>query len=74
MGLSLAWPYETAGGVKKAFIKVGEGLFVGPVGEKVVADLVVADITLRTLTLKNASSQTNILQFNVPKEIETPAP
>ncbi len=66
--------YETAGGDKKAFVKVGEGLFVGPVGAKVVADLVVADIGLRTLTLKNAASQTNILQFNVVKEIEVPAP
>ena len=65
--------YETAGGDKKAFVKVGEGLFVGPVGAKVVADLVVADIALRTLTLKNAASQTNILQFNVQKEIEVPA-
>ena len=66
--------YETAGGDKKAFVKVGEGFFVGPVGAKVVADLVVADIALRTLTLKNAASQTNILHFNVVKEIEVPAP
>jgi len=66
--------YQTAGGEKKAFVKVGEGLFVGPVGAKVVADLVVADIALRTLTLKNAASQTNILQFNVQKEIEIPVP
>jgi hypothetical protein len=63
-----------AGGGKRAFVKVGEGLFVGPVGAKVVADLVVSDIALRTLTLKNAASQTNILQFNVVKEIEVPAP
>ena len=66
--------YQTAAGEKKAFVKVGDGLFVGPVGAKVVADLVVADIALRTLTLKNAASQTNILQFNVQKEIEVPAP
>ncbi len=66
--------YESASGEKRAFIKVGEGVIVGPVGAKVVADLVVADIALRTLTLKNAASQTNILQFNVTKEVEVPAP
>jgi len=66
--------YETASGEKKAFIKVGDGLFVGSVGAKVVADVVLSDITLRTLTLKNGASQTNILQFNVVKEIEVPAP
>lgn len=64
--------YQSAAGEKKAFIKVGDELFVGPVGSNVVADLVVADIALRTLILKNAASQTNLLQFNVPKEIEVP--
>ncbi len=64
--------YQAAAGEKKAFVKVGDGLFVGPVGSNVVADLVVADIALRTLILKNAASQTNLLQFNVPKEIEVP--
>jgi hypothetical protein len=64
--------YQTAAGEKKAFIKVGNGLFVGPVGSNVVADLVVADIAIRTLILKNAASQTNLLQFNVSKEIEVP--
>ncbi|MBI3851097.1 MAG: hypothetical protein HY298_12595 [Verrucomicrobia bacterium] len=64
--------YQTAGGEKKAFVKVGDTLFVGPVGSNVVADLAVVDIALRTLTLKNAASQTNLLQFNVPKEVEVP--
>ena len=66
--------YQTAGGKKKAFVKVGDGLFVGPVGAKVAADLVVAEITVRTLILKNASSQTNILEFNVKKDVEVPSP
>lgn len=66
--------YQTAAGEKKAFVKVGDGLVVGTVGAKVVADWAVADIALRTLTLKNASSQTNILEFNLPKEIEVPNP
>ena len=66
--------YQTAAGEKKAFVKVGDGLVVGTVGAKVMADWAVADIALRTLTLKNAGSQTNILEFNVPKEIEVPNP
>ncbi len=64
--------YETAAGMKKAFVKVGDSLFVGSVGSNVVADLVVADIALGALILKNVASQTNLLQFNVPKEIEVP--
>ena len=64
--------YETAAGEKKAFVKVGDGLFVGSVGSNVVADLVVGEISLRSLLLKNAAAQTNLLQFNVPKEIEVP--
>ena len=64
--------YQTADGVKKAFIKVGEELVVGALGAKVVADWAVAEIALRTLTLKDAASQTNILEFSVAKEIEVP--
>ena len=59
-------------GDRRAFIRVGDGLFFGPVGSNVVADFVVSDIALRALILKNAASQTNLLQFNVPKEIEVP--
>lgn len=66
--------YQTAAGEKKAFVKVGDGLVVGTVGAKVVADWAVAEIALRTLILKNTASQTNILNFNVPKEIEIPNP
>lgn len=66
--------YETASGEKKAFIKVGDGLKVGAAGLNVVADWAVAEITLRTLTLKSAANQTNLLEFNVPKEIEVPNP
>jgi hypothetical protein len=63
---------QSSDGIKRAFIKVGDGLFFGPVGSNVVADFVVSEIALHTLTLKNAGSQTNILQFNVPKEVEVP--
>lgn len=66
--------YQSAGGEKKAFIKVGEGMVAGVVGAKVVADWSVAEIALRTLILKNPASQTNLLEFNVPKEIEIPNP
>lgn len=66
--------YETAGGEKKAFVKVGDSLVVGATGAKIVADWSAVEIALRTLTLKNEASQTNILEFNVPKEIEIPNP
>ncbi len=64
--------YETAAGVKKAFIKVDQQLVVGDLGAKVVADWVVDAIDRRTLTLKNAASETNMFQFNVAKEVEIP--
>jgi hypothetical protein len=65
--------YRTAEGEKRAFVMVGDRLFVGPVGSNVVADLVVADISLQSLTLRNASTQTNTLDFNIGKELEIPA-
>lgn len=64
--------YETAAGDKKAFVKVDQQLVVGNIGTKVVADWTVDTIDRRTLTLKNAVSETNIFQFNVPKEVEIP--
>lgn len=63
--------YRNAEGQKRAFVKIGDRLFVGPVGSNVVADLSVVDISLRTLTLRNAA-QTNTLEFNTRKELEIP--
>lgn len=66
--------YQTSGGEKKAFVKVGNDLVVGSVGAKVFADWTIADIALRTLTLKNAAAQTNVLEFDVSKEFDLPKP
>lgn len=66
--------YQTAAGEKKAFVKVGDKTVVGSVGAKIVSDWTVAEIALRTLILKNAAAQTNLLEFNMPKEIEVPNP
>src|SRR5688572_29247776 len=63
---------ETAAGERRAFIRTGDTLFVGPVGSKVLADLVVAEITTRTLTLTNSAATTNVLEFNARKELEVP--
>jgi hypothetical protein len=63
---------ETAAGERRAFIRTGDTLFVGPIGSKVLADLVVLEITTRTLTLTNSTSTTNVLEFNARKELEVP--
>jgi hypothetical protein len=63
--------FQTAGGEKRAYVRVGENLFVGPAGSNVVADLTVTDIALRTLTLRSPA-QTNVLDFQVQKPVEVP--
>jgi hypothetical protein len=65
---------ETDAGPRRAFVQVGETLFVGPAGSNVVADLAVAAIDLRTLVLTNRAAQTNQLEFNVRKPVEVPLP
>jgi hypothetical protein len=65
--------FQTAAGQRRAYVRAGETLFVGPVGSNVVADLTVTDIALRTLTLKSAT-QTNVLEFQVLKQLEVPVP
>ena len=66
--------YVVGNSPKHAFVRVGDGLFVGPAGAKVVANLFVADIQQQSLTLTNAAGQTNVLLFNMKKEFEVPAP
>jgi len=66
--------FETPVGGRHAFVKVGDGLVVGPAGTKVVADLMVKEMNLRTLTMTNQSAQTNLLEFNQKKTIEVPMP
>ena len=66
--------YETAAGLRKAFVKVGDGQFVGSLSNQVIGDLVVLEITHRSLSLKNAAGQTNVLPFNARTTVEIPAP
>jgi hypothetical protein len=65
--------YQNAGGLKQAFVKVGDKVSIGAVGAKITGDLAVAEISNRLLTLKNSASQTNVLEFNKKKEVEIPA-
>jgi hypothetical protein len=65
---------KTAAGEKRAYVRVGETLFIGPVTSNVVADLAVAEISLRTLVLTNRAAQTNVLEFKTLKQVEVPAP
>jgi hypothetical protein len=65
---------QTASGEKRAYVKVGETNFIGPVTSNVVADLAVAEIGLRTLLLTNRAAQTNLLEFRILKTVEVPVP
>jgi len=63
---------KTAAGEKRAYVRVDETLFIGPVTSNVVADLAVAEISLRTLVLTNRAAQTNVLEFKTLKQVEVP--
>ncbi len=56
----------------RAFILVDTNMVVLAPGAKVVADHAVKSLALRTLILTNASGQTNVLEFGVPKHLEVP--
>ena len=66
--------YEAGDSPRHAFVKVGDNLFVGPAGARIVANLFIAEISRDWLTLTNAAAQTNTLRFNAKKEFEVPAP
>ena len=63
---------ESASGLQQAFVKVGDALVIGTNGSTIVADFAIANFNLKSLTLRNGT-RTNVLDFNVPKEIEVPA-
>lgn len=63
---------QSAGGERRAFLRVDNDTRIAPLGVAVVADLAVADMDRRTLTLTNSSSVTNLLLFNVSKAVEVP--
>ena len=65
--------FASADGLRRAFVKVGDALLVGTNGTKVVADHAIAAIELRSVLLTNAAGATNLLLFNVKKEVEVPA-
>lgn len=73
MKISLTYQgfFETAEGVQLAFVKVAEKQVIGTNGAAVTADYVIAGFDLKTITVRNAT-QTNVLKFNTPTELEVP--
>jgi hypothetical protein len=65
---------ESTAGQRRAFLLLDNDTKVGALGGAVVGDLSVAEMTLRTLTLTNSAAETNLLEFNVSKTVEVPAP
>ena len=63
--------FETADGLKLAYVKVADRQVIGTNGAPVVSDYVIAGFDLKTITIRNAT-QTNLLNFNIPTEIEVP--
>ena len=63
--------FETADGLKLAFVKLADSQVIGTNGAPVVVDYVIAEFDLKTITIRNAT-RTNVLNFNIPTEIEVP--
>ena len=63
--------FETADGLNLAFVKVADRQVIGTNGAPVASDYVIAGFDLKTITIRNAT-QTNLLNFNIPTEIEVP--
>ncbi len=66
--------YETAAGGKKAFVVVNGKLSVLGPGATITHDWTVANIAVKDVTITNRALQTNTLKFNIPAELEVPAP
>jgi len=62
---------ESAAGEKRAYVRVGDQVFIGPVGSNVVANLAVVEIARNQLTLVSPT-QTNTLAFQAQKQVEVP--
>ena len=73
MKLSLTYQgfFETAEGLKLAYVKVADRQVIATNGAQVSSDYVIAGFDLKTITIRNAT-QTNTLNFNTPTEIEVP--
>lgn len=63
--------FEAADGLKLAFVKVADKQVVVTNGAPVSSNYVIAGFDLKTLTVRSAT-QTNMLNFNTPTELEVP--
>ncbi len=64
--------YTSDGSKKQVIVKLADAHLVTPLGAKVTANLFATEATAMSLTLTNSTSQTNLLQLNVKKELEVP--
>ena len=65
--------FESSEGIRKAYVRLGDQLFVLTNGAKLVADHAVKEIRLGELILTNAAGATNLALFNVKTTLEVPA-
>ena len=63
--------FESADGLKLAFVKVADKQVIGTNGATVSSDYVIAGFDLKTMMVRSAT-QTNVLNFNTPTELEVP--
>jgi hypothetical protein len=64
--------YQAGDGPKHAVVKVAEAFVDASIGWPITTNVFVAEATIHDLILTNRTSQTNVLQLNVKKEIEVP--
>ena len=64
--------YSAAGSNRQVMVRMGDGFFVAPVGERALSNLFVASATLQEMVLTNNTGQTNLLPLNKKQPVEVP--
>jgi hypothetical protein len=64
--------YSAAGATRQVMVRMGDGFFVAPLGERALSNLFVAEATMQELVLTNNTGQTNRLPLNKTKPVEVP--
>jgi hypothetical protein len=64
--------FETAGGERRAFVRIADKSIVAGPGMALAGGLSVAAVAHKTLTLTNVAGETAVLDFNTRKALEVP--